>query len=64
MFRKKPNENEAEAADREATEKQFADKLYQPEDVFAAIKKESKKRKFGESIDLCVKLNVDPTRGD
>ena len=33
-------------------------------EVFAYMKSVSKERKFEESIELTVKLNVDPTQGD
>jgi len=41
-----------------------ADKPYGLEDIFDEMKGRSKERKFNESVELLVKLNVDPTKGD
>lgn len=41
-----------------------AAKEYDPEEVFAELMTVSKERKFLESIDAIIQLNVDPTRGD
>ena len=62
LFQKKPNEQEA--ADSESVDQLFAEKEYSPEEIFPIIKQNSQTRKFKESVDLCIKLNVDPTRGD
>lgn len=37
---------------------------YKIEEVFGKIKEISKERKFDETVDVMVKLNVDPTKGD
>ena len=39
-------------------------KEYDPAEVFNKVKEFSKERQFDESVDVVVKLNVDPTRGD
>jgi len=41
-----------------------ANKVMDPADAFARIEEISKQRKFPESIEAIVKLNVDPTKGD
>ncbi len=40
------------------------DQTFKPEEVFAKVKEVSKERKFDESVEIMVKLGVDPTRGD
>jgi large subunit ribosomal protein L1 len=50
--------------DETSTEIMSSSKEYQPEQVFNMIKEYSKERKFTESIEAIVKLNVDPTKGD
>lgn len=37
---------------------------YKIEEAFGRIKEASKERKFDETVDVMVKLNVDPTKGD
>jgi ribosomal protein L1 len=37
---------------------------YKLNEVFGRIKEVSKERKFDETVDVMVKLNVDPTKGD
>ena len=37
---------------------------YSIKEVFSAIKSTSKERKFPESLELILQLNVDPTQGD
>jgi len=41
-----------------------ANKDYTVQEVFAQLKQISKERKFRESMELILKLNVDPTQGD
>lgn len=41
-----------------------AAQTYQPEEVFTKIDELAKERKFDESVEAIVKLNVDPTKGD
>jgi large subunit ribosomal protein L1 len=41
-----------------------AAQAYQPEEVFTKIDELAKERKFDESVEAIVKLNVDPTKGD
>lgn len=41
-----------------------ANKEYSASEIFAQLKQISKERKFAESLELIVKLNVDPTQGD
>lgn len=41
-----------------------ADKEYDANEIFEQAKTVSKERKFVESVELIVKLNVDPTQGD
>lgn len=40
------------------------DKQYELAEIFAEMEKLSKQRKFVESVDTIIKLNVDPTKGD
>jgi len=37
---------------------------YSIKEIFSAIKSTSKERKFPESLELILQLNVDPTQGD
>ena len=37
---------------------------YSPQEVFAKIDEAAKQRKFEESVEAIIKLNVDPTKGD
>jgi len=39
-------------------------KEFDPKEVFEEMIKISKERKFVESVDTIIKLNVDPTKGD
>jgi len=39
-------------------------RVFDSSEIFAAAKEVSKERKFGESFEVIVKLNVDPTQGD
>ena len=39
-------------------------KLYKEDEVIPVVKEMSKKRGFTESLELILKLNVDPTQGD
>jgi len=43
---------------------QQGSKEYKLAEVFGRIKEVSKERKFDETVDVMVKLNVDPTKGD
>ena len=40
------------------------DKEYKVNEVFKAAREASKERKFLESFEVIIKLNVDPTQGD
>lgn len=42
----------------------FEDKDYPPVEAFERVNQVSKKRKFDESVEVMVKLAVDPTKGD
>jgi len=64
MFYTRKSKNEVTGEDEEVTEILNAAKVYQPEEIFTKIKEYSKDRKFIESIEAIVKLNVDPTKGD
>ena len=47
------------------TKKQKKDlQQYDPENVFAKMMEVSKERRFNESVEAIIKLNVDPTKGD
>ena len=37
---------------------------YSVKEIFSAVKSSSKERKFPESLELILQLNVDPTQGD
>ena len=50
--------------DAQNTEILSSAKEYSPDEVFNKIKEFSKERKFVESVEAIVKLNVDPTKGD
>jgi ribosomal protein L1 len=64
MFYSRRTVNEVSGLDETSTEIMSSSKEYQPEQVFNMIKEYSKERKFTESIEAIVKLNVDPTKGD
>lgn len=64
MFYSRRVKNEVTGEDETKTEILNSAKEYQPEEVFTKIKEYSKDRKFIESIEAIVKLNVDPTKGD
>ena len=50
--------------EKETTEIMNLSKEYKTTDIFNRLMEVSKKRKFKESVEVIVKLNVDPTRGD
>lgn len=64
MFYSRKTKNDVTGEDEEVTEILNSAKEYQPEEVFNKIKEFSKDRKFIESVEAIVKLNVDPTKGD
>jgi ribosomal protein L1 len=64
MFYSRKSINEVTGEDEAVTEILSASKEWQPEEIFAKIKEYSKDRKFVESVEAIVKLNVDPTKGD
>jgi ribosomal protein L1 len=64
MFYTRKSKNEMTGEDEERTEIMNSAKEYQPEEIFKKIKEYSKERKFVETIEAIVKLNVDPTKGD
>ena len=64
MFYSRKVKNEVTGEDETKTEILNSAREYQPEEVFTKIKEYSKDRKFIESIEAIVKLNVDPTKGD
>lgn len=64
MFYARKSVNEVSGEDEKSTEILNSAKEYQPEEVFSKIKEYSKDRKFVESVEAIVKLNVDPTKGD
>lgn len=64
MFYSRKTKNDVTGEDEEVTEILNSSKEYQPEEVFNKIKEFSKDRKFIESVEAIVKLNVDPTKGD
>ena len=64
MFYTRKSINEATGEDEKSTEILSSSKEWQPEEIFSKIKEFSKDRKFIESVEAIVKLNVDPTKGD
>ena len=50
--------------EKETTEIMNLSKEYKTTEIFNRLMEVSKKRKFKESVEVIVKLNVDPTRGD
>jgi ribosomal protein L1 len=64
MFYTRKSKNEATGLDEQTTEIFNSAKEFSPEEVFKKVKEFSKDRKFVESVEAIVKLNVDPTKGD
>ena len=64
MFYTRKSINEVTGEDEKTTEILSSSKEWQQEEIFTKIKEYSKDRKFIESIEAIVKLNVDPTKGD
>jgi large subunit ribosomal protein L1 len=64
MFYTKQSINKVTGENEAVVEILNTNKEYSQEEVFEKIKRASKWRKFPESIDAIVKLNVDPTKGD
>ena len=64
MFYTRKSKNELTGEDEEKTEIMNSAQVYQPEEIFKKIKEYSKERKFTETMEAIIKLNVDPTKGD
>ena len=64
MFYTRKSINEVTGEDEKSTEILSSSKEWQPEEIFTKIKEYSKDRKFIESVEAIVKLNIDPTKGD
>jgi len=64
MFYTRKSINEVTGEDEKSTEILSSSKEWQQEEIFTKIKEYSKDRKFIESVEAIVKLNVDPTKGD
>ena len=64
MFYTRKSINEVTGEDEKTTEILSSSKEWQQEEIFTKIKEYSKDRKFIESVEAIVKLNVDPTKGD